>query len=64
MLTKLIFWMHRQCYFIVIATMFLYWDLPREQWLYTLQAVGYAWLGGLCFQYEIIYLQPRGNGFF
>ena len=64
MLTKIIFWLHRQYFFIIFATLILYWDLPREQWLYTLQAVLYAWFGSLCFQYEIIYLQPRGDGFY
>ncbi|CAL5224896.1 g7657 [Coccomyxa viridis] len=43
MLTKLIFWMHYQSLIIVLTTPFLYWHLPREQWLYTVQAVLYAW---------------------
>lgn len=43
MLTKLIFWMHYQSLIIVLTTPFLYWHLPREQWLYTVQTVLYAW---------------------
>lgn len=64
MLTKLIFWFHRLYFILTLAISLLYWDLPREQWLYTLQAVLYAWLGSLSFQYNIIYLPPQGAGFF
>lgn len=57
MVTKLIFWLHVQSFLIVLTTPFLYWHLPREQWLYTVQAVLYAWQGIPSFGQDIIFFK-------
>ena len=65
-LTKVMFWAHAQYTIIVIATIFLYWNLPREHWVYTVEAGLYAWhaSGFVCFTCDISTFQQRGNGYF